>query len=221
MSYSEAPPPPHLAPYIEAFWTSTSNQPIDNFPIHPDGCMDILLDQSGRTRLIGVMPTTQIFSSPAGFHIEGIRFHPGILPSILPIDALEIAGHSLTVKSFSIRQIPSTPLTPIQRALAHLRHQHGNTSLDWLASQTNLSVRHFRRLTLNLTGLSPKHLARILRFRHARNLKATHPSSTWTTVALNAGYFDQAHFIRDHRALTGHSPTFMSETYNSKRSDHS
>ena len=81
MSYSEAPPPPHLAPYIEALWTSTSNQPVDSFPIHPDGCMDILLDHTGQTRLIGAMPITQNFSSPAGFHIKGIRFHPALYPS--------------------------------------------------------------------------------------------------------------------------------------------
>jgi AraC-like DNA-binding protein len=213
MSYSEAPPPPHLAPYIEALWTSTANQPVDSFPIHPDGCMDILLHQSGQTRLIGAMPTTQTFSSPSGFHIQGIRFHPGILPGILPMEATEITGHSLTIKPFSIHQISAIPLTPIQRALAHLRLSHGNESLDWLADQTNLSIRHFRRLTLSLTGLSPKHLARILRFRHARSLKSANPDSTWTTVALNAGYFDQAHFIRDHRSLTGQTPT-MSEIYN-------
>ena len=183
--------------------------------------MDILLDHTGQTRLIGAMPTTQTFSSPSGFHIKGIRFHPGILPTILPLNAAEIAGQSLDIRSFSIHQIPLAPLTPIQRALTHLRQHHGNANLDWLADQTNLSIRHFRRLTLSLTGLSPKHLARILRFRHARSLKSANPDSTWTTLALNAGYFDQAHFIRDHRALTGHSPTFMSETYNSKRSDRS
>ena len=220
MSYSEAPPPPHLAPYIEALWTSTSNQPVDSFPIHPDGCMDILLDHTGQTRLIGAMPVTQNFSSPAGFHIKGIRFHPGILPSILPINAAEIAGQSLDIRSFSIHQIRPTPLTPIQRAITHLRQHHGNANLDWLADQTNLSIRHFRRLTLSLTGLSPKHLARILRFRRALHLKTIDPNSTWTSAALNAGYFDQAHFIRDHRALTGQTPT-MAETYNSKRSEHS
>jgi AraC-like DNA-binding protein len=33
------------------------------------------------------------------------------------------------------------------------------------------------------------------------------PVADWTALALELGWFDQAHFIRDFRALTGTTPT--------------
>jgi AraC-like DNA-binding protein len=212
--YGETPPPPHLAPYIEAFWHSSSDSPVDRLPIHPDGCMDILANLAGELTLIGAMPRTEFFSSPGPITITGIRFHPGMLPSLLPIDAAEWTGGRCPLPAFDLERITPKPLSPVQKALAFLRHHHGNVDLDWLADQSALSTRQFRRHSLRLTGLSPKHLARILRLRLALQLHEGHPKWAWTRIAQDAGYFDQAHLIRDHRDLTGFTPTAMSDLSN-------
>jgi AraC-like DNA-binding protein len=212
--YGETPPPPHLAPYIEAFWHSSSDGPVDRLPIHPDGCMDILANPAGELTLIGAMPKTAFFSSPGPITITGIRFHPGMLPSLLPMDAAEWTGGRGQLAHFDLARITPKALTPAQKAIAHLTRHHGNVDLDWLADQSALSTRQFRRHSLRLTGLSPKHLARILRLRYAQQLHHAHPNYPWTRIALDAGYFDQAHFIRDHRDLTGFTPTAMSDLSN-------
>lgn len=209
--YREWAPPPHLDAYIEAFWTSTSKQAATSL-IHPDGCMDIVTSQ-GEMTLVGAMPQTQTFCSPTPFHIEGIRFRPGMISSFLKLDAAEWTARRGPLRKINLDPLP---LTPIQKAIAHLTARHGNVDLDWLAGQTNLSTRQFRRLSLQLTGLSPKYLARVLRFRHARELRASQPHESWTSIAHQAGYFDQAHLIRDFRALTGQAPRQMSVLSNSE-----
>jgi AraC-like DNA-binding protein len=54
-------------------------------------------------------------------------------------------------------------------------------------------------------GLTPKSVARILRFRHALDLIEATPAN-WSAIAHTAGYFDQAHFTNDFRRLTGRTP---------------
>jgi hypothetical protein len=52
----------------------------------------------------------------------------------------------------------------------------------------------------------------MLRFRHAIALKRRSAEKSWTEVCLEAGYYDQAHFISECQALVGSSPSrFMRE----------
>jgi AraC-like DNA-binding protein len=54
-------------------------------------------------------------------------------------------------------------------------------------------------------GIGPKRFARILRFQRALREK-TDDARAWADVALDCGYCDQAHFIRDFKSFTGTSP---------------
>jgi AraC-like DNA-binding protein len=56
-------------------------------------------------------------------------------------------------------------------------------------------------------GLSPKQLMRISRFQRALQLSREQPTQSWSTVALEAGYYDQAHFIHECQDIVGCSPT--------------
>jgi AraC-like DNA-binding protein len=67
-----------------------------------------------------------------------------------------------------------------------------------------MSERQFRRRCLEESGLAPKHLCRVLRFRRACELGER--GLPWGLIAAEAGYFDQAHLIRDFREFTGATP---------------
>ena len=83
---------------------------------------------------------------------------------------------------------------------------HGDINLEYLAAQANLSPRQFRRRCREESGLTPKHLCRILRFRRARQLAGSSLKPNWSSIAAAAGYFDQAHLIRDFGEFTGRTP---------------
>jgi AraC-like DNA-binding protein len=96
---------------------------------------------------------------------------------------------------------------PVAREASRLRLRNGDVAIQQLADAAGLSLRHFQRRFRALTGLNPKHYARICRIGHAVHLKQLRPEASWTTLALEAGYSDQSHFIRDFKALTGVLPS--------------
>lgn len=93
-----------------------------------------------------------------------------------------------------------------------------NRALDWLDRQTqqpitslseqiNLSQRQLERLFKQWVGISPKHYSRLLRVNHARaTLRNGSGDISLSDAALNAGYFDQAHFNREFKQVVGLTP---------------
>lgn len=76
-----------------------------------------------------------------------------------------------------------------------------------VTERVGLCSRQFGQIFRNEVGLTPKQFHRIQRFQHA--LQRLEPGSpdAWAELALACGYFDQAHFINDFRALSGLTPT--------------
>lgn len=80
-------------------------------------------------------------------------------------------------------------------------------TIERLSAQLGLSVRSLERRVGQATGLPPRTLVRALRFRRVfRRLESAAPG-TMTQVALDAGYFDQAHCIREFRRFAGLAPS--------------
>ena len=98
-------------------------------------------------------------------------------------------------------------LNSTQRVLSWAEQQHGNVRIDDLADLAGLSARQFRRVCLELTGLTPKQLCRAIRFRDAVAQLINDGRLGSATIALDLGYYDQAHFINEFRAFSGLTPT--------------
>lgn len=95
----------------------------------------------------------------------------------------------------------------IDRAVRAIQESHGQISVSALMRQSGISARQLERRFREGVGLTPKLLARILRFQHAYQLADETPTINWSTLALRCGYYDQAHLIRDFRAFSGATPT--------------
>ena len=93
-----------------------------------------------------------------------------------------------------------------------------NISLsDKQCSEFGLSARQLRRLTQLYLGLSPRGFARVLRFQNT--LQAMNSASNKSAWADH--YYDQPHFIREFKNLSGLTPTefkSLSVLYNSESS---
>jgi AraC-like DNA-binding protein len=92
-------------------------------------------------------------------------------------------------------------------AVNQLVRRHGQLSIGTLAEETGWSHRHLVRQFTEEIGLTPKVLARVLRFGQAADRLARTTGGHLADIAADCGYYDQAHFTRDFRAFAGVTPT--------------
>jgi len=86
------------------------------------------------------------------------------------------------------------------------RSASGSMSVGDCAAYLNWSERRLERAFNEQIGLSPKLFARIIRFQTFLDSIGS-KDSTMLDGALKAGYYDQAHMIKDFRNFTGVTPT--------------
>ena len=86
------------------------------------------------------------------------------------------------------------------------RYQGGATVRD-VAKYLGLSQRRFIQVFKSEVGMTPKLFSRIQRFQQTRTLIQKSPSPNWVALALDLGYFDQSHLIREFLEFSGFSPT--------------
>jgi len=114
------------------------------------------------------------------------------------------------VNEFLLHQAAlSVAANGISKVISHVVRASGRSDMGELAHQAGLSVRHFTRLFLQQTGVSPKRFARIVRFQAALENKALSARKSWTEIAVDLGYYDQMHMIHDFEQLAGASPKQM------------
>jgi AraC-like DNA-binding protein len=74
-----------------------------------------------------------------------------------------------------------------------------------IAKNLGLSRRRLIEIFAEDVGMTPKRYARVRRFQRALAHAKTRPAR-WAELALQCGYFDQAHLCREWAELTGLSP---------------
>jgi AraC-like DNA-binding protein len=99
------------------------------------------------------------------------------------------------------------PAAGVEHAWWRLVGTHGAASVEALAAEVGWSRRHLFARFREHTGLPPKVFARILRFQRAAALLADPRGPSLCEIALDCGYYDQAHLNRDFRAFAGRTPT--------------
>jgi AraC-like DNA-binding protein len=89
-------------------------------------------------------------------------------------------------------------------------------SVGEVSVAVGLSQRRFIELFNDEVGLTPKVFCRVRRFQRA--IRAAHGTRVvnWSDLALDCGYFDQAHLIHDFQAFSGLTPA----AWAAQRTDH-
>jgi len=78
--------------------------------------------------------------------------------------------------------------------------------VEQLSGQAGLTVRQLQRLFQRYVGVTPKRVIRRFRLQEAAERIEKDPSLSLAELAHELGYFDQAHFIRDFKAVLGQPP---------------
>ncbi len=119
----------------------------------------------------------------------------------------DLDAQARALDAFFLRAIERAPdLASFTRAITTAVETRGGASVEAMAEAAGVSSRHLERLFAQHLGVPPKTLGRVLRFQTALGLLMREPEGTLADVAASAGYFDQAHFIKDFRRMTGGVP---------------
>lgn len=173
--------------------------------------------------------------------VFGVKFHPGMFRQfcrgsvsaltdhVLPLDAelgtpapslaraLLGAGTELERAACieaSLRTVlpaPDPDAVLARDLVARVRTDPALRSVAGLAEASGLTARTLQRLFREYVGVGPKWVVRRFRLQEASELLAT-TRETVASVAASLGYFDQAHFARDFKAVVGVTPVEYQRT---------
>ncbi len=190
-----------------------------------------------RNFIVGQM-TRPILISPTGpVHLIGIRFHPGGTAPFfrLPMHELtnqvvELSGVSRKLTSKLVSETLALPridqkiqvlqalLTKyllenkndlnMLRVATWMLRRSGIASMAEISRAAGLSNRQLERRFLADVGIGPKLFSRILRFQTVFRV-VDKDAPLWPLVALECGYYDQAHLIKDFRQFTHQTPAVL------------
>lgn len=234
--FTRHPPAPALARWVECIWSvSGTGTPGQASRVLPDGSNDIIVDfrTTPRAFVVGAMRHAEIVPLPGRVDLLGIRFRPGGALPFLQVPLNELTGRQVGLDEVWGRRADaltdgvasvgmSVRVACVQRLLLErlgrrrtedelaagaveaMRRTRGAIGIAAVAAALGVGERRLQRIFDLTVGLSPKRLASVLRFLHAVRLLGLGRSGT--AVAFEAGYADQAHFIRDFRTLAGVTP---------------
>ena len=106
-----------------------------------------------------------------------------------------------------LAQAPPRGLGLVRYAGGRLEASRGAVPVGALTDAAGVSGTHLAAQFKSHVGVTPKRVARIYRFAQLIvSVDARRPVD-WAELAHTAGYFDQAHFSREFKDFTGHTPT--------------
>jgi len=164
----------------------------------------------------------------------GVHFRPGGAAAFFGIRSNELAETHVDLETFWGRDVgilrdhlcstasPELRFQILERSLlSHLNCsvdrrpevlyalnmlQTHTASIADIARTLELSHRRFIEMFTSDVGVTPKLFDRIQRFQYFVRLATTSPSPNWGEMAIECGYFDQSHLIRDCHSFSGFSP---------------
>jgi AraC-like DNA-binding protein len=168
--------------------------------------------------------------------VVGVHFHPGgAFPFFefpaselhnvrISLEALWGAKARLLVDEVRAAATPDAKFDVLERTLLAAarslnRHRAVTFALQALSDVTHgrsvaevtgaigMSQRRFLERFRGEVGLTPKLFARVQRFQAVVAAVHSLREVSWTDIAADCGYFDQAHFIHDFRAFSGFTPS--------------
>jgi methylphosphotriester-DNA--protein-cysteine methyltransferase len=187
------------------------------------------------TLAVGTMTRPLSVSATEAGAFVGVRFWPGRALPFLGVPACEItdlrvavadlggrearglasiqhgalAGWRADLEALLTRRLASA--APVDRtvdaALGAILRAAGNLSISALAPALGVTRQHLARAFALHVGVSPKTFARVARVRRILARARVASVVDWTALALDAGFYDQAHLSGEVRELTGRAPT--------------
>lgn len=191
----------------------------------------------GRSYAVGTMRRAAQVPLAGRVHLVGVRFRPSAAGLFFGVSMHELTDRTVPlwhlwsgaadlvarleeettlsdrvarVEEFlreRLRRI-AEPAPVVGHAVRFIARTGGAKRTRELERAVGVGGRHLERRFREAVGISPKAFARVIRFRRALAALRSNPVG-WSRLATETGYYDQAHLIRDVRALSGVTPTAL------------
>jgi AraC-like DNA-binding protein len=139
-----------------------------------------------------------------------------LLEALIPCSQIETISGELAAAKSDFDRLSAIEMFFINRlnsrgnqgriilAVELIKKHSGNLKITVIARQLKISQGQLEKSFRKTVGASPKKFACIVRFRKV--LTIAHNEKNLTQLGLEAGFFDQAHFIKDFKSFTGFTP---------------
>jgi len=193
--------------------------------------------ERGCSRVVGVVTGKFSRQLEHKREVFGIKFRPGAFHSFWKSSVSELTDRVLTINDVfdtSREQVEETlfsierrekkmdfaehflrnhdperdpKIEFINRVIDRIKNNTDVLKVEDIADRYTISKRTLQRLFKRYVGVPPKWV--IMRYRIHEAIETLNESNdiNWTELALDLGYFDQAHFIKDFKAMIGRTPT--------------
>ncbi|MDR3389184.1 MAG: helix-turn-helix domain-containing protein [Rudaea sp.] len=229
-------PSPDLAPYVEHYWTVEWDLPEPQLrETLPYPSAHIILEP-GAALLGGVNTAKFSRVLEGRSRVLGVKFRPGGLrpfvaqavsaftDRVLPLrDVFGAAAEALdqrvlahadhhaaiaVVESFlrGLNPCPDAAVALAASIVGRIAQDRQIRQVEQIVHAFNISTRKLQRLFSDYVGVSPKWTIQRYRLQEAAERMAAARTLEWATIAIELGYADQAHFIRDFKKVIGRSP---------------
>lgn len=158
----------------------------------------------GFTAFTGVLPPVDTVTPLAG--------ELALDPSVLLRDVLAEADHEAAAAVLDAALAPRAPVPPpaylaLLALLDAMIADRGLVRVEQVARLGAMSVRSLQRLFAGFLGVSPKAVLARYRLQDAAAVIDAEGTDNLAELAASLGWFDQAHFSRDFRAVVGVPPS--------------
>lgn len=235
LGYRRLSPHPALCQWVESYWSVRCNPTPDTKQnLYPDGATSLIFKFSGSPHAsFNATQALRQLSLPGDADLFGLRFHPAGAFHLLGLPIGELVAGPCNAATLELPGLEALidqmrPASPPQRAqlldswllkqaarcgsepnkIARFwpRLFRTHLSTDQLLDGWGASRRTVERLFRQQVGLAPHEARLLLRVKQARTLIKQEADLSLTDLALTCGYYDQAHFIRQFRRVTGVTP---------------
>lgn len=133
---------------------------------------------------------------------------------------VDFDGHRHAIEHFLLHRLPprSARYELVRSVTDQLSHTSPVASVARIAEENGVTVRSLQRAFRDLVGVGPKWVQRRNRIHEAVQRIASGAYDDAASLALDLGYFDQAHFVRDFTTEVGMSPGAYLRSVERKRS---
>lgn len=225
---------PYIEQYWVTEWDLRGEAPYQQVILaHPNINM---VNMQGNTRIYGISPATSSQLLEGQGSALGVKFQPaGFYPfwqqpvanlTSQSLDFREVFGNDvqlleldllangdeeeqvLLLESFFLERKPAEDRhVALLNGMVHtIMNESDILRVGDLVIRFGIHMRTLQRLFNRYVGMSPKWVIQRYRLHEAADRIEREGFTDWSRLSLELGYYDQAHFIKDFKAMIGRSP---------------